>query len=168
MKPWLDLNTVSMPARIAALDRDARGYPKPFGTMPDDFRVINMANWARAVRDRLCGICGHGIGVHIAFVGGPGSIKHRTFTDLGMHRECAEYALAVCPFLAMPTSFSYARTKGEGTTTLEDVSDVRPDKFGLGVTKTYEYGLTPQNTPAILAGRWGSLTWYRHGQVLLE
>jgi hypothetical protein len=30
MKAWIDLSAIPMPARVARLGRDARGYPIPF------------------------------------------------------------------------------------------------------------------------------------------
>jgi len=155
-----------MPPRVAALARDARGYPIPYtarydqGGMPD-FRAIDSAKWMRAVRTRCCGICGEPLGGRVAFVGGPQAMQNRLFTDLPMHRDCAIYALKVCPMLAAP-KFAYTRAIGVGTGVNEHVSTVRRERFGLGVTRQFE--LAQLGTEIVLhAGLFESITWWAHG-----
>jgi hypothetical protein len=67
------------------------------------------------VRERLCGICGQRLGAYLCFVGGPGSAFHPAgkYFDGPVHRDCAEFALRVCPYLAM--AGSYARRIGART-----------------------------------------------------
>lgn len=43
---------------------------------------------------------GHELGSYIFFIGGEKSATSRCFTDPGMHRDCAEYSIEVCPYLA--------------------------------------------------------------------
>jgi hypothetical protein len=54
-----------------------------------------------------------------------------------MHRDCASYALKVCPFLAAP-SFAYSQKLPDGTVASENVSVNRPDRFGLGITRNFQ------------------------------
>lgn len=68
---------MNIPPPLAALPRDERGYPVPYfasvaGGVPD-FRQVDTAKHRRAVRKRLCGLCGQPISrkEEAAFVGGP-------------------------------------------------------------------------------------------------
>lgn len=168
MKPWKDLSSVPMPPRVARMARDERGYPVPASIEwikgKPDFRVIDPTAWRAAVQLRRCGICGETLGAHVAFVGGLKSIEGRVFTDLGMHRDCAEYALRVCPFLAMP-GFNYARTKPDDVMVYDFVEPNQPDRFGLGITKGYEVRAIG-DAPVLVTKEWVSVTWWKNGQIL--
>lgn len=168
-RPWIDLSTITMPERVARLARDERGYPIPHSVMyidgKPDFRVVDQEKWMHALNTRRCGICGDSLGAHIAFVGGPLSIQNRLFTDLPMHRDCAAYALQVCPFLAAPR-FAFAKLTGEGLAVNENVSDQRPERFGLGMTKTYRLVQLPDKQLVIQAGEFRSTEWWVNGSAV--
>lgn len=158
-----------IPARVAALQRDARGLPIPYTVLIDstgkpDFRVIDPLKWQRAVRCRVCGICGEPLGSRVAFVGGPSSITNRLFTDLPMHRECATYALQVCPFLAAPT-FAYAAKLPVGTRANEHVTTSRPDCFGLGITRSYWPAQLGADV-VLQAAPFESIEWWAYGEPI--
>lgn len=166
MKTWIDLATVETPLRIATLPRDARGYPVPHTVRYDadgvpDFRVIDPEKWFRAVKLRRCGICGETLGARVAFVGGPLAMANRFFTDLPMHRDCAVYALRVCPFIAAP-KFAYSRSLPDDTQVSNNVSTTRPEQFGLGVTKVYK-PLVVNGEVVLQAAPFESIEWWRHG-----
>jgi hypothetical protein len=135
-----------MPAGIAALPRDARGYPIPFTVFVDadgtpDFRVIDQEKLVACARERRCGLCGDPLGYWIAFVGGPVSHANREFADAPMHRECASYAMAVCPFLALRRAHRSGReVTVTGAVVVEDAASVvdRPERMGMFVTRRYE------------------------------
>ena len=100
---------VPMPERIAALERDARGYPIPFTVMRDkDGQAVFTVNDSRqeklCVENRLCHICGQALDAFPWFVGGPGSAylngKQGVYFNGSMHRDCLHYAMEVCPHLA--------------------------------------------------------------------
>ncbi len=99
---------IPVPARIAALQVDARGFPIPFfverpadGSEPD-FRIMAPDGMIRAVRKELCWICGQRTGRFRAFVGGPLAAGQRISAEPPSHVECAEFAARACPFLANP------------------------------------------------------------------
>jgi len=104
MKP-----TEDMPPRIAALERDRRGYPIPWNVLRAEdgsplFTINDDRKAWRAVRDKICPICGVRLGRWCWFVGGPLSAfdPNGWFLDLPGHDTCIEYALATCPYLAAP------------------------------------------------------------------
>lgn len=167
MRTWINLADVPMPVRIARLARDARGYPIPYAVMyrsdgTPDFRAIDPEKWMRAARHRRCGICGDVLGAHLAFVGGPRSIENRLFTDLPMHRDCAIYALQVCPFLAAP-SFEYSRKLPEGTAINNHVATDRPPLFGLGICRGFQLVRLPGNDIVIHAEPFENVEWWLNG-----
>lgn len=128
------LSDVPMPPRIASLTRDRRGYPIPFIALRDTdgiphFTINDHMKVMHARMRKVCSICGKGFEVFqdsrgkrnptpenagMWFVGGPMSAfhPHGAYIDPPAHRECHEYALRVCPYLAAP---SYAR-RIEGAT----------------------------------------------------
>lgn len=99
----------TIPARVARLERDPRGYPIPwFVHRPPhgaiDFRVMDPERFALAVKQRRCWVCGEPLGKFLAFVGGPLSAAQRLYADPPSHLECAEFSAKVCPFLTIPTA----------------------------------------------------------------
>lgn len=102
--------TVPIPQRMKDLAVDDRGYPIPWTVLrgPSDGKphfAINVEEIRRkAISERLCPICGVRLFRGMWFVGGPCSALHPrgAYIDPPMHRECAEYALKVCPYLAAP------------------------------------------------------------------
>ena len=96
------------PPRIAALPLDARGYPIPWfvaivGGIPD-FRVADARKLVRAIKENRCWICGQPLGQFKAVPVGPLGVINRISAEAPCHRDCAEYALVVCPFLLNPSA----------------------------------------------------------------
>lgn len=100
---------VPIPARMARLPLDKRGYPIPWNTATGKgnvplFIINDTHRHLAALEFELCGICSDPLDRVRWFVGGPGSAFHPDgwYQDLPLHHECAHYALAVCPWLALP------------------------------------------------------------------
>lgn len=95
-----------LPARMASLPRDHRGFPVPwFVAWIDgvaDFRVIGPGKISDAVRRNVCWLCGQPRGIHNAFIIGPMCAINRTISEPPSHLECAEFAVRACPFLTQP------------------------------------------------------------------
>lgn len=92
-----------MNARVAALNT-WKGIPIPYFARirmdnTPDFKVINESKRQLCAIEKRCWICGEFLERMTAFIGGPNCIAHRLFTDGPMHRECAEDALVLCPFM---------------------------------------------------------------------
>lgn len=165
--------SVAIPARLAARPRDPRGLPIPYVVLMvngvPDFRITDLERWAAAVSQHRCGLCGQPLGAWSAFIGGPKSMASHCFTDSAMHRDCAEFAIKVCPYLALPSmKRTSQRAEHEGVllTTIEEVVEERPAYFGLGITRQYGVETMPESGALFVrAGPWESLTWYREGQL---
>ena len=100
---------MTIPQRIARLDTDERGYPIPWSVLRNDdgdpfFTVNDDRKTWQALCEGLCPLCGERLGKWKWFVGGPRSAfdAHGWYIDLPGHRECMEYALGTCPYLAAP------------------------------------------------------------------
>jgi hypothetical protein len=94
------------PPRMRQLPIDARGYPVPWFVQwidgKPDFRVMDRAKWVRAVRFGNCWLCGETIGKRRTFVIGPMCAINRTTSEPACHHDCAEFAVAACPFMVLP------------------------------------------------------------------
>jgi hypothetical protein len=113
-----------LPVQMKNLPVDARGFPVPWfvewfhkdgtpfqhvdapirpedGDYPD-FRVVDARKKARAVRYKLCWVCGGALGVFKAFVIGPMCAVNRTSGEPPAHRDCGIFSAQGCPFLTKP------------------------------------------------------------------
>lgn len=94
-----------LPERIAALPV-FRGYPVPWFVDwingEPEFRAMDAAKWTRAIRERLCWVCGERLGRFLSFVAGPMCGINRTSSEPPNHLECAQWSARNCPFLARP------------------------------------------------------------------
>ena len=161
-----ELLSTPIPPRLAARPRDRRGFPVPYATLcsddgTPDFRVTD------AVNRKLCGLCGCLLGRRLAFVGGTRSHESRTFTDLPMHRGCAEYALRVCPYLALPnmTHAQKVTTQAEFLRASAFVTSERPERFALGITTGFD--VLQHGVEYLLhAQPWLETVWWKDGVPL--
>jgi hypothetical protein len=110
------INLPEIPARIANLHKDSRGYPVPWfvawlkggepcppGRGEPDFRIIGPGKLTQAYNESRCWICGRSlIGSSRIFVIGPMCVINRVTSEPPNHRECAEFAAKACPFLTNP------------------------------------------------------------------
>jgi len=160
-----------IPRRLATRPRDQRGLPIPFVVLvvngKPDFRITDVERWAKVVNHRLCALCGEPLGARIAFIGGPQSHASHCFTDGPMHRDCAEYAIRVCPYLAlrhMKRGGATVAPDGVMLKVVDEVSEERPERFFVGITTKYEVDLLLSGSAYLLAGEWESVAWFRHGE----
>ncbi len=99
-----------LPHRMKSLPIDDRGYPVPWfvdwmevdGRRIPEFRSMDLQKWKRAVKERLCWVCGGPLGVHLSFVAGPMCGISRTSSEPPSHLDCARYSAQNCPFLNTP------------------------------------------------------------------
>ena len=120
----------SLPPRMGDLPIDPeRGFPVPWFVEwidgKPEFRVMSGAKWARAVRDKLCWVCGKQLGGYLCFVLGPMCGITRTTSEPPCHRECAQWSARFCPFLSRP----HMTRRGEEQ--LEEMGAESPGGFAL-------------------------------------
>jgi hypothetical protein len=169
-----------MPPRISALPRDRRGLPIPVTVLRDDqglphFTINDSRMAARCYREGRCGICGETLGALKCFVGGPGSAFHPAglYFDGPMHRDCAAYALGVCPYLAVAGGYTKsvgARTLRPGSlggrTLLTVDPTIHPDQpavFVLGSCRRFSLTASGRFKPE---RPWAELRYFRAGQEI--
>jgi len=96
----------ALPARMADLPVDERGYPVPwFVDWVDgkpEFRAMDFRKFVRCIREKLCWVCGNRLGVNVTFLAGPMCGINRTSSEPPSHRDCAGYSARNCPFLNNP------------------------------------------------------------------
>lgn len=87
----------ALPVRLRKLPVDARGYPVPWfvdwiegpeGRVPE-FRAMDPRKWVRAVKERLCWVCGEALGRWLVFPIGPMCAITRTTAEPPSHLDCA-------------------------------------------------------------------------------
>jgi len=160
-----------LPARMACLPVDPRGYPIPafVETLPDgtrDFRVMSGEHWRRCVKERRCWVCGMRLGANLAFVIGPMCAVNRTTSEPPCHRECAEWSAKNCPFLARPHMI---RREDEFTDSFMENSAGCPIRRNPGValvwiTRSYEIWRDDKGRPLIEIGDPVAVTWWAEGR----
>ena len=97
-----------LPERMKSLPIDSRGFPVPWFVEWIDgepkFQIADSRKMVRAVKQKLCWLCGKQMGVYSAFVIGPMCGINRVSSEPPSHRECAEFAVRACPFLTRPAA----------------------------------------------------------------
>jgi hypothetical protein len=171
--------TVPIPDKMKDLPVDDRGYPIPWTVLrgPSDGKphfAINVEELRlKSIRERLCPICGVRLYRGFWFVGGPGSAlhPHGAYIDPPLHKECAEYALKVCPYLAAPR---YSGRVDDRTLKAADRARIpilidrtmypeRPPLFVCGMT----IGMTVTESLYLVPKRpWRVLEYWRGGEML--
>jgi hypothetical protein len=141
---------VPLPPSLAARPRDLRrGVPIPFvsehernGQTVVDFVGVNVERAMRCADEQLCSLCGWPLGYWIAFLGGPQSAARRQYTDPPMHEDCALAAIRICPHIAIRHHQRAPEHRTADRTWIPPgwVED-KPDRWVLGITRSFEYGL---------------------------
>jgi hypothetical protein len=163
--------SVPLPASLADLPRDPRGYPIPHGVWQNpetgeyDFRVIVEKIRLQALEERLCAVSGKPMPEgEYWFIGGPGSHKRRSFIDWPMLKEVALYSLQVCPHLVIPQ----AQLRFAGTESHHKPKDFGRQKMPvqmLGRASSYELEVIDA-TRYIKAGEWLEVSWWHAGEQI--
>jgi hypothetical protein len=170
-----DVRQIAMPNRVARLPRDPRGYPIFFSVQPDDDRpanhkILNWKNRNRCAEEKRCGVCGEPLEYWLAFIGGPMCIEQRAFGDPPMHRECAEYSLQVCPFLATDLGYSDPNIMTKAYDTMKDeyASPYKPKYPILYMCRSFEFRYLSADRTMITfrPAKATEVRYYHHGKQL--
>jgi hypothetical protein len=137
-----------LPARIAKLPVDRRGYPVPWFVAwingEPEFRTMDGGKLVLAVRDRRCWVCGQPLGSFLAFTIGPMCAVNRVSAEPPSHRECAEFSAIACPFLTRPHMRRRENDLPAEATSAAGVTIARnPGVALVWVTKSYRVRRAP-------------------------
>ena len=132
-----------------------------------EFRVIEAQRFARAIRERLCWICGTPLGTIKAFAVGPMCTVNRVSAEPPQHKACAIYAAEHCPFLTDPD-----RVRRSGGLAAEAESDPTMIARNPGVTAIWvarSFALEDarwagRSLPLVRMGEPSEVLWYCRGR----
>jgi hypothetical protein len=162
-----------IPFRLSRRPRDARGFVIPFAQFikadgTPDFRIMDDQHSSKAVRRRLCSICGEPMRGDVYFIGGPLCVENGYFYDPAMHKDCATYAIQTCPHLARSKG-RYAATPDldeQGVVLVAGAMDIskKAEWFAIMRTTGYQSGRSADGMLIIKANMpWVSVERWRDG-----
>lgn len=128
----------TLPARMAALPIDDRGFPVPFFVAyvngKPDHRISDPAKKHICMKHARCWLCGQPLGRELVFTIGPMCMVNRVSSEPPQHRECAEFAARACPFLSRP----HAKRREAGVPECVRTAPGEGLRRNPGVTLVYE------------------------------
>ena len=146
-----------------------RGYPVPwFVAWVDgepEFRAADGRKWMNAVSRGLCWVCGQQLGSYRAFVLGPMCGITRTTAEPACHRECAQWSIENCPFLARPHMVRREDNLPEKIQPPAGEMLARnPGVTALWIARDFEVFRDPKNRPLISVGDPLEVLWFQEGR----
>lgn len=106
------------------------------GAKPD-FRVTDMRRAVICRQRNMCWICGKQLGSFKWFAFGPSSAVGRISVEPPSHKDCAQYAVRVCPYMLTPgKEMRPVKDLRPSEFTYEDVELHHPGVIVLWATKT--------------------------------
>lgn len=159
-----------LPLRMLNLPVDERGYVVPwFVAWVDgkpEFRAMDFYKWRRAVREKLCWVCGTRLGSYFAFVTGPMCLVTLTNSEPPSHLQCATWSAVNCPFLSKP---QMVRRENALPENIQDPAGVglkrNPGACAVYVTKGFRVFKDSVGKPLIeLPEEHESIDWYAEGR----
>jgi hypothetical protein len=165
-----------LPARLQHLPVDARGYPVPWfvgwierdGVQVPEFRAMDPKKWVLAIKTRVCWVCGAPLGRWLAFPIGPMCALTRTTSEPPSHRECAEWAIQHCPFLANPHAVRRTEDLPPNAKPAAGAGlDRNPGVTCLWMTRSYSVfsAYAGEAGHLITVGTPEVVTWWREGRA---
>lgn len=106
------------------------------GAKPD-FKVTDYRRLTICRKQGHCWICGKQLGAFKWFVFGPGSALSRTSVEPPSHRDCAHYAVKICPYM-LDNSKQYRHPDLKPGQVLIEGSSYHPEVSVLWATKGYK------------------------------
>jgi hypothetical protein len=160
-----------VPAALADLPRDSRGYPVPHGvwrnpeTGEHDFRILDQQLRLQSLKEKRCGVSGKLLREgEYWFIGGPTSVAGRLFIDGPMLFEVAEFSLMTCPHLALSAS-QYRRSGVEDRFHPAGTNLDKPPILMLGMSRSYQLEES-EDFVYVRAGPWRAISWWQAGRRL--
>jgi hypothetical protein len=161
----------ALPLQMRNLPVDDRGYVVPwFVDWLDgkpEFRAMDQRKWLRAVRDKLCWVCGGRLGRYMTFVAGPMCGINRTSSEPPCHLKCAQWSARNCPFLNNPESVRRVdELIGADMSNSSGIALSRnPGVAMLWTTKDFSVFQDGKGQPLLHMGAPESVEWYACGKI---
>jgi hypothetical protein len=157
-----------IPERMKHLPIDERGYPVPWfvGWIDEntpEFRSMDYKKFIRALKEKLCWVCGNPLGRHLAFVLGPMCTITRTTAEPPSHRECAEWSVKACPFLSKPKIVRREIEEREIQCAGEAILR-NPGASAIWMTRLYTPFSDGKGGVLLRVGDADEVTWWREGR----
>lgn len=171
LRPELDQE--SMPKRMRTLPVDDRGYPVPwfvdYVNGKPEFRAMDWMKYRRAIKERLCWVCGQPLGRNMAFVAGPMCGINRTSAEPPSHADCARWSAKNCPFLANPRAVRREDELVNNPKLVEQAAGNaicrNPGVAMVWICRGYEIFNDGKGGALIAMGEPESVEWYREGRL---
>jgi hypothetical protein len=158
----------NMPARIARLPVDPRGYPVPKFVAhiegKPDFRIMDANHLRNSIKQGLCWICGDRLGTRKAFTVGPMCCINRISPEPPSHRECAVFAAQNCPFLTTPEARRRKSGLPEERTVAGIMIERNPGVTAIWVTRGFNL-MQVSNGVLFVMGDPETLEFYARGRI---
>lgn len=145
------------------------GYPVPWFVAEIDgrydFRVAGEDKLRKALRHKLCWVCGKPLGANLTFVTGPMCAINRTISEPPSHQECAEWSAKACPFLCERQEERRVGHLPEDRKEPGGIAIARnPKAVAIWTTRSYEV-FTVSNGILFQMGEPTQVLWMREGRT---
>jgi hypothetical protein len=174
MATVVSLKTEPLPSNMAHLPIDPRrGVVVPwFVDWVDgkpEFRAMDSNKWARALKEKLCWVCGNPLRGVFVFVAGPMCGINRTSAEPPSHIDCARWSARNCPFLSNPNMVRREDDQINNATLRDGAPGFaitrNPGVIMLWFTREYETFNDGRGKYLIMFGRPSGVEWYREGRA---
>jgi hypothetical protein len=163
----------TLPRKMQHLVIDEKGRPVPWFVAWHDgkpeFRAMDRKKYVKAIRERLCWVCGTKLETRFAFLAGPMCGINRTSAEPPSHIECARWSAINCPFLVNP---NMVRRQDEEINNAAQVHAApgiaimrNPGVAMVWITREYEIFNDQKGKPLIMMGRAQEVEWYCRGRA---
>lgn len=162
---------IALPPNMRHLPKDKTGRVIPWFVEwiddEPDFRVARTEAVTDGIRFGACWLCGRRVGVHKAFTVGPMCGVNRITAEPPSHRECARYAVQVCPHLIRPDMRRRPTTDIEGGTKPIGGEMIlrNPGVTLIWVTRSFEVLPDDKGGAVIEMGPAVRVEWWREGRA---
>lgn len=165
--------TEALPLRMRDLPVDERGYVVPwFVDWIDgrpEFRAMDGRKFVRAIKEKLCWVCGGKLGTHITFVAGPICGINRTSAEPPCHYDCGAWSVRNCPFLSNPRMVRREDGLSQGESINSAAAGMglsrNPGVVMLWNTRVYDVFKAEGGTGYLIQmGEPESVEWWREGR----
>jgi hypothetical protein len=172
----MEQNFATLPPRMLGLPKDERGFVVPwFVDWLDgkpEFRAMDPDKYRRAIKEKLCWVCGQRLGVNVCFVAGPMCGINRTSSEPPSHLECARWSAQNCPFLSNPRQVRREDETINNACLRDNAPGIaiarNPGVAMLWITRQFEVYNDGRGKPLIQMGEPESVEWYACGRSALR